>query len=75
MLWTWDRRLGGIVSAKSNTSAELLSTDRALAVVLDEIFALMVFTDPDGMPGIASLAQYGFLTTLYETLGTMLVIL
>ena len=50
------------MSAKSNTSAELFSTDSAFAVVLDEIFAVIVFTLPDGMPGIG--VQLGFLTTV-----------
>jgi hypothetical protein len=37
--WICGSRLGGTVSAQSNTSFVLLSTDSALAVVFDEIFA------------------------------------
>ena len=67
--WICGSRLPGIVSAQSNTSAELLSTESALASTFDEILTL-TSTWPAGMPGIFIAAQCGFLTTENEAFGT-----
>ena len=67
-------RLPGIVSAQSNTSAVLLSTDSALESTFDEIFTL-TSTWPAGMPGMFIEDHLGLRTSENDWLGTMLVIL
>src|SRR5947209_14883685 len=68
----WASRLPGMMSAQSNTSVELLSTDSAPAVTLELIFTSISFALPLGIVGIPCEANFGFLTNVKDTFGTTL---
>ena len=61
-----------MMSAQSNTSVELLSTDSAPAVTLELILTSISFALPLGMVEIPCDANFGFLTNEKDTFGTTL---